>query len=150
MKDYVVLQKSLEEKLLKALGHLNYSFKKVENLSPTIKELDEESLEVWESFSARFSRVCDIFLNRYLRLIVLKEDPGFSGTLRDFLNMGEKIGIIKSALEWLSLRELRNIAAHEYSDKDQEIFFNNLRTLCPKLLELYKLLDKDKDETIKR
>lgn len=29
----------------------------------------------------------------------------------------DHIGIIDSAKEWLTLRELRNIIAHEYSDK---------------------------------
>ena len=129
-----------QEKLKKALTHLAYSYKKVTKLSSNMEELDEETLETWESFAARFARVCDIFLARYLRTLVLIEDPGFSGTLRDFLNVAEKMGVIESAKDWLALRELRNITAHEYSDKDMSMFFTTLRNSCPQLLDITNLL----------
>jgi len=129
-----------QQKLKKALAHLAYSYKKVTKLSPEVEKLDEEMLETWESFAARFARVCDIFLSRYLRTLVLIEDPGFSGTLRDFLNLAEKMGIISSTKDWLALRELRNITAHEYSDKDMGAFFLTLRQSCPHLLAITNLL----------
>lgn len=129
-----------QEKLKKALKHLDYSYKKVAKLSPDVENLDEETLETWESFAARFARVCDVFLARYLRTLVLIEDPGFSGTMRDFLNISEKMGLIESAKDWLALRELRNITAHEYSDKDMSMFFITLRDSCPKLLAITSLL----------
>jgi hypothetical protein len=134
-------QKSIQQvKLKKALAHLEYSYKKVVSLPTDVTKLDEEMLETWESFAARFGRVCDIFLSRYLRTLILIEDPGFSGTLRDFLNVGEKIGLIKDAKDWLALRELRNIASHEYSEKDLSIFLEALRNNCPKLLAISNML----------
>ena len=60
--------KALREKLLKAIGHLEYSYKKIQHIPPDIDTLDEEGLETWESFSARFCRVSDIFLSKYIRM----------------------------------------------------------------------------------
>lgn len=134
---HIVTQK---HKLLKALDHLDYSYQKILGLSAKIADLDEETLEVWESFSARFSRVADIFLTRYLRTAILADDPGFNGTLRDFLNQAEKLNLIDNVDNWMSIRELRNITAHDYSEQDLEQFFNTLRRECPRLLTIRKLL----------
>ncbi len=138
----LVAQKLVQqEKLKKALKHLDYSYKKILTLPMDIEKLDEETLETWESFAARFARVSDIFLSRYMRTLVLLEDPGFSGTMRDFLNIAEKKGFIDSAKEWLMIRELRNITAHEYSDSDMAVFFMSLKNKCPMLLKLIHKLD---------
>ena len=142
MSDLIAQKLVQQEKLKKALSHLDYSFKKVSLLPFDVDTLDEEMLETWESFAARFARVCDIFLARYVRTLVLIEDPGFSGTLRDFLNVAEKMRVISNTKEWLEIRELRNITAHEHSDKDMSAFFLTLRKNCHKLLDISKLLGK--------
>jgi hypothetical protein len=135
----LVIQK---RKLQKALQHLQYSYKKIQSLSTNAEQLNDEELEVWESFAARFSRVTDIFMTQYLRTLVLTNDPGFSGTLRDFINQGEKLKIIDDSNAWMKIRELRNITAHEYSEKDLSTFFANLKKECPRLLKIVDLLDK--------
>lgn len=125
-------------KLSKAIIHLEYSYQKVQQLSP--ENLDEESLETWESFAARFSRVADMFLMKYLKTAILRTDPGFRGSLRDFLNEAEKLNIITSSSDWLAVRELRNIAAHDYTEQNLAALFNKLRTLCPILLTIKEIL----------
>lgn len=130
---YIANQKS---RLKKALAHLEYSYNKVKKLPVNPEQLDDETLEVWESFAARFGRVADIFLTKYLRSLILLEDPGFSGSLRDFVNQGEKLGYIKKADTWMGIRELRNIATYEYTDKDLAAFFQRLRDECPILLSI--------------
>ncbi len=127
---------TIQLQLLKALDHLDYSYQKVLVLPTNPAELDEETLETWESFAARFSRVVDIFLMRVLKAQIKFSDPGFDGTLRDYLNQAEKINLITDTAEWLMLRELRNIAAHEYNDKGLMDFLEKLRHYCPKLLVL--------------
>lgn len=127
-------------KLTKALTHLDYSFNKVRGLPYDTEKLDEESLETWESFSARFSRVSDIFLTRYLRTMILINDPGFSGSLRDFVNQAEKLGIVDNANAWMAIRELRNISAHDYSESDLTAFFERLLKECPRLLTIKEQL----------
>lgn len=136
MPSYVNLLTVSHQKLLKALRHLDYSYQKIKTLPVDATQLDEESLETWESFSARFSRVADIFLTRYLRAYVLNNDPGFEGTLRDFVNQGEKLGIIDDTRVWMGIRELRNITSHDYSESDLTQFFLRLKNEAPRLLEL--------------
>ena len=125
-----------KSKLIKAIGHLEYSYLKVLKLPTELDKLDEETLETWESFAARFSRVADVFLTKYLRACVLLQDPGFNGTFRDILNQGEKLSIVDNTDTWMAIRELRNISAHEYTDKDLSSFFKRLREETPRLIAL--------------
>ncbi len=125
-----------KNKLLKAIGHLDYSYNKVIKLPSDPTQLTEETLETWESFAARFGRVADIFLTKYVRMFVLLDDPGFNGSFRDFVNQAEKLNLIDDADIWMAIRELRNISAHEYTDKDLAGFFEKLRTEAPRLLSI--------------
>jgi len=134
------LQMAQKRKLEKAIAHLEYSYDKVKNLPIDVAGLDNETLENWESFSVRFSRVSELFLSRYLRSSVLINDPGFSGSLRDFVHQGEKLGVIDDAEAWMSIRELRNIAAHDYSEPNLSEFFKRLLIECPRLLAIRKVL----------
>lgn len=124
------------QKLEKAQAHLDYSYQKVKSLSDDVQSLDDESLEVWESFAIRFARVVDMYLMRYLRTRILLEDPGFSGSLRDYVNFAEKLKLIDSADVWMGLRELRNVVAHDYSEKDLGKLYAQLREQCPILLKI--------------
>jgi hypothetical protein len=102
--------------------------------------MDEEDLETWESFAARFCRVSDIFLTKYIRTYVLSQDPGFSGSFRDFLNQAEKLSLIENVDTWMAIRELRNITAHDYTDKDLAVFFQRLQQETHRLLALKHML----------
>lgn len=80
-------------------------------------------------------------MSKYLRSYVLLDDPGFSGSLRDFVNQGEKLGMIDDATAWMRIRELRNLSSHEYNEKDLTHFFQAIKTECPKLLAITNLVD---------
>ena len=135
MTDYNSITLKYRQQLVKALKHFEYSFKKIEKLSTQLSEDDEEAMETWESFSSRFSRVVDLFLTKYVRAIVLQNDPGFEGSLRDFVNQGEKLGVVSNPSNWMALRELRNISAHTYEDELSE-FLTKLRDNSHNLLNL--------------
>ncbi len=138
------LENVLIEELKLGLQHLEYSYNKVTNiakLSTDPRKLDVEELETWESFVARFARVSDIFLSKYIRLKVLKEDPAYRGSFRDFLDMAEKINLISNSDEWMALRELRNKTAHEYTRDDLKLVFEQVLKLTPFMLtELKKVI----------
>lgn len=127
--------------LIKALDRLAFSYKKVQNLPLNTDAFDDETLEIWESFSARFARASDIFLSQYLRTFVLLSDKGFQGSMRDFLNVGEKLKIIDDAEAWMSIRELRNIFAHEYTEDELPSVFKRLLNECPRVLKLRDILN---------
>lgn len=125
-----------KQQLLKALKHLDYSYNKINKFSAHVDSDDDENLEIWESFSARFSRVVDIFLSKFVRSYILYNDPGFKGSLRDHINTAEKLSLIDDSNWWLGLRELRNIAAHEYNNDDIAQLYSRLYYECPRLLQL--------------
>jgi len=127
-------------KLQKALAHLEYSYHKIQTLPQQMDQLDEESLETWESFIARFSRVADLFLSRFIRTKILIEDPGFRGSFRDHLNYAAKIGIIDDVEQWMAIRELRNITVHEYAEDNLTPIFKQVQKECSYLLQLKTLI----------
>lgn len=126
------------EEILSALEYLNYSWTKVQKLSSDPAELDPETLETWESFAARFARVTDIFLTKYLRTRILQADPAFRGELRDFVNQAEKASLLSDANQWMEIRELRNKIAHEYTKSDLSQLFQDVLKTTPFVLEEVK------------
>jgi hypothetical protein len=127
---------SHRNKLLRALKHLEYSHARVASLDTDLTHLSEQELAEWESYTARFARAAEIFLQRYLRTWVLMRDPGFSGSFRDFLNVGHKLGLIDSPETWLAIREMRNRMAHEYEDTRLKLLFEEVRSRTPFVLQL--------------
>jgi hypothetical protein len=112
--------------------HLQYSFTKVQKINlDTLTDQDNETLETLESFSSRFARFSDLVISRYLRFLATENDPTFRCTLIDLLHLAEKHGWIDSAQNWRRIRELRNIAAHEYSTEDYRKLYKELVQLCP-------------------
>ena len=136
------LQDDHRRKVKKAIDHLKYSFAKVQKLPLSKEKWDEEIVETWESFAARFSRVSDLFLARYVRGAILSDDPGFRGSFRDLLDRAEKMGLIDSAETWMAIRELRNLAAHEYAEENLENYMKKLLKYAPELLSIEAKLGK--------
>lgn len=137
-----LLLKSLTQKLIKAIQHLEYSQKKTETLSPEVEKLSLEELEHWESFSARFARASDLFLSKYLRTYIQYHEPGFRGSFRDLVNLAEKLELIEKADTWAEIRELRNILAHEYEEENLSEHFKKVREYTPIILQVRKTLKK--------
>lgn len=135
------LSKLISQDLKKSLSHLEYSYAKVAKMSADVASLDEEALETWESFSARFARTSDIFVSKFLRLKIKGKDPAFRGSVIDLLNEAEKFSWIESAATWRRIRELRNVAAHDYAASDLSALFKELVALCPEILKVKALCD---------
>src|SRR5438093_9871949 len=105
---YDELLREHARQLDKVLARLDSSARNVAGRPTRMSALSDEDLEAWESFLSRFARVSDLFLAKYLRTYVLREDPGFRGSMRDFINQAEKLGLIDDAEAWLAVRELRS------------------------------------------
>ncbi len=134
------LRSKYRQYLIKAVDHLEKSFLKAQKLPTQLSVNSDDSLETWESFTARFARVVDLFMTKYLRVLVLDDDPGFEGSLRDVADRAEKLNLIDSANEWLDRRELRNIQAHDYTDEEFERFVKLLLEQTPAVITIRKLL----------
>ncbi len=122
----------------RALGHLSYSYQKIQNFDLNRETWSEEELEVLESFASRFARASELIISRLFRSMALRQDPGYRGSVIDILNLAEKEGWISSAQSWVRIRELRNIAAHEYTDEEFSKIYRELKVLCPLILAIQK------------
>lgn len=127
-------------KIVKSLNHLEFSHARVLLLSTNPEKLTEAEFETWDGFSTRFSRTADVFLSKYIKAAVTKDDPGFDGSFRDYLNRAEKLGLIQEMNSWLDIRGLRNVIVHEYSDSDLEKIFLKMLKYTPLLIQLRKSL----------
>ena len=140
MTDYEQPLAEHTESIKKALNYLKYSYKKIQSLLMSLHNADPELLETWESFVARFARVTDIFMIKYIRVRILMDDPGFEGTFIDHLNRAEKLGLIHDTHQWREIRNLRNQATHEYSPQELEPYLLQIKALIPMVLEIEKIL----------
>ena len=115
-----------------ALYSLTFSWDKLKNASlPPLASTAYDEFEPWEALTARFARVTDIFVSKYLRLLVLDQDPAFRGETRDLLDTSEKLGFISDADRWMKIRELRNKIAHEYTKQDLVSIFSLVLSFIP-------------------
>lgn len=125
-------------KIIKSLKYFEYTFNRVSKLNTNPKQLTDQEFETWDGFATRFSRTSDLFLSKYIKAAVLKDDPGFDGTFRDYLNRAEKLKLIDNTSDWLEIRSLRNVIVHDYSDDDLEIILKKMLSLSPLILDLPK------------
>ena len=89
-------------------------------------EEDPDLAERVEAFVGRFGRLQDTVGDKLLPLLltVLGEKP--SATI-DNLDRAERLGLIKSADEWMTMRNLRNQMVHEYIE-DPVVISSALQT----------------------
>ncbi|MBI4471960.1 MAG: hypothetical protein HY646_04780 [Acidobacteria bacterium] len=90
--------------------------------------------ESCEALTSRFARLCDFLFQRMFRSIdaIELQDEG-SGI--DRLNRMEKRGIIPSAHEWRSLRDLRNSIVHDYLIESSDEVLRESHRRAHELLE---------------
>lgn len=134
---------AIHAKCLKAYGAFERSLAKIQKLGANPNDLDYDQEEHWEAYCSRFARLQDMLVKRYFRALALEEDPAWSGSVRDLLNLMEKARVIASAREWMELRELRNEMAHEYEDEALEALYQRARAAAPLIMAV-------KAELIKR
>ena len=128
------------QQILKSLRRFEASVKKTAELQVNPAQLSDDDLEAWEGLMSRFARTVDLFVSKLLRLKIVKHEPGFRGSTRDFLNIAEKLGFVDSAEKWLELKELRNRQAHDYEDEDLSGLFEAIRSAAPAVLGIVKFL----------
>jgi Nucleotidyltransferase substrate binding protein like len=124
------------EKFRNAMSHLLKSHAKSASLlGRPLDSLSDEELETLESFAGRFSRAADIASKRLMRTLVLKDDPDFDGSARDLFDLCEKRGYIRSSADWLEIRKVRNLVAHEYEEDELAALYAKLHALTPLLVD---------------
>jgi len=125
----VVLMDKSRDKLEESMKHCLLI-----DLNKELSDADEVSLE---AFSARFSRLSDYLMQRIFRTLDVIEFED-EGTLRDRMNRAEKKGLIESTQDFVKIRTLRNIIAHEYTDEEVIHIYQKVLELTPNLLDTCK------------
>jgi hypothetical protein len=139
MNKNIVLLKSELKLMNDASSILEYSYKKCLKIKLkdqfTLKELD-----AFENLTSRFARLSDIVIQKVIKTIhAINLDD--IATVRDSINVAEKMNLIKSARVMIEIRELRNSIVHEYMpDVIKSIFISILR-LTPHLQKDIKLIN---------
>lgn len=124
----------LQEELLGlqlAAGHLEYSMERCLNLIGQ-EMLPPDQLERLESLTSRFARLADLLIQRIFRLIDEIELTG-GGTILDRIYRAEKRGWANAA-DLISIRELRNLIAHEYATEKMLEIYTSVAAMSPALL----------------
>lgn len=123
----------VEIQLQNGLEILEYSIMKVKNINIQ-SDLNIEELEVMEALTSRFSRLSDIYTQKYLKsFFYLLGETNL--TLIDKANYLEKLEIIKNSKDLLEIREMRNSLSHEYILDSLKEMFEDVIVLFPKLKE---------------
>jgi hypothetical protein len=119
--------------LQEALGWLRRSHDRCRPLGGK-EDWSEEDFDAFEALTSRFARVSDMLLQKYFRALDLVE-LSEGGTLLDVLLRAEKRGIIRSADDFLLIRELRNEISHEYANEGLKALFESVLIRCPDLVQ---------------
>ncbi|MEO8333052.1 MAG: hypothetical protein ABI479_11525 [Gallionella sp.] len=89
-------------------------------------ENDPELADRVEAFVGRFGRLQDTLGDKLLPALLSAMGEKTSSVI-DNLDRAERLGLIKSADEWLTIRDLRNQMIHEYIE-DAELLSSALQT----------------------
>jgi len=92
-------------------------------------ELNDAEVRILDQLVFRFGRLQDAMGSRLLpALLQLAQEWQDNEPFIDKLNRAEKLGMLPSVEQWLTLRELRNQTAHDYPAQ-AEIVMANLQLL---------------------
>ena len=100
---------------------LDWAMSELQNHFPLsadrLDNLSDIEIAVLDQFSTRFAKLQDaIGAKLFPAILELTKEQGEFKAFVDKLNQLEKIGAIRSAEDWLLLREVRNAFAHDYPD----------------------------------
>ena len=122
---------------------LRYALDNLEPLRPIgAAELDAlplESIRDLDQFALRFTKLQDA-MGAHLFPAILRaaQEPLEEATFLDKLNRLESLGVLDDANQWQTLRETRNLLAHEYPDEPQlrATVINRAMEQAERLLEI--------------
>lgn len=101
------------------LKRMEFAKSKVKPFIPINRDnyysLDDETIGFLDQYIFRFSKLQDTMGVRLFPLTLeALAEPMNDKAFIDILNRLEKLGIIRSAFDWVQLRKIRNDIAHEY------------------------------------
>jgi hypothetical protein len=132
--DVVENLKELSEQLELARAWLLRSFEQCKQIGVR-EQYEPEHFDHFENLASRFARASDLLLQKIFRGIdVIELVEG--GSLLDAIHRAEKRDLVDSVEQIRTIRDIRNQVVHEYQPKQLPLFFGELLTQTPVLLDL--------------
>lgn len=136
-----LLEKNFQE-ILETVKVVTDNFERTYNDSKQIdlnsinalSELEWDGFKDIEVLTARFARLSDIYIQKFLRLLDELEAER-QGSIIDRINRAEKRGLIESSEMFLEIRDLRNDIAHDYLPDELLTIFKDVFQQSPKLIK---------------
>ena len=140
------LLESNRELLKRSLPSFEKSLTKCRQIALSL-DLSFEEEEYFDSLTSKFSRVSDIYTQKGLKSLtfLLREE---AVTFIDRMNLCEKLDVIQSAEDMISIRDLRNLIAHEYLTENLVDVYQETLRLSEKLLGAISQTDRFIDRQI--
>lgn len=144
LRDYIKVinlqAKALVDALEEVEKHLPLSADK-------FKRINKIDKAFFDSLAARFSKLQDMIGNKIFKFILEfeKED---AQSLRDKLNILEKLGYIDDVHWWDELRDIRNKLAHDYPD-DYDLLADDFTVMAGRARELLRFWEELKTKLAK-
>lgn len=120
---------------------LKYAISRLSNSMPVtasvMEALSDEDMLIFELYTSRFTKLQDFMGNSLFPAILeIGQELEETMTLVDKLHKLEKMGLIRSADNWIALRKIRNNLTHEYPDNPEltALFFNKAYNMGEELL----------------
>jgi len=145
------LQKIINE-CDKHIKRMNSAYKKIAPILPLDVEkyiaLSEDEIEHIDQYLFRFAKLQDTIGKRLFKVIflLLEEDIEHLAFI-DLLNRLEKLNILESTEQWLTLRKIRNTLSHTYEDEPEEMSIA-INSILDKRQSIEKIYNKLVDYTV--
>lgn len=101
--------------------HLDYSYSKIASwwrVDASFDAWNDDQLESLAAFKMRFAELQDQLASAMRLIAVIEEESTERFTY--VLNYMTQLGILHDIDDWLTVRNLRNAAAHDYSASEEE------------------------------
>lgn len=123
LKNYLEIADIHANRLEKAISHI----KNLNITADNLTNLDDISLGFLELLTSRFAKLQDLIGTKiFSEILNTLQEVSENMSNLDKIYRLEKIGILPSAKEWISMRTLRNTVTHEYPD-NPELMCENIK-----------------------
>jgi len=140
LKDYNLLVRSSREKCLAAIALVHSSVKKLPPYD-IVRKYTHDELEPYDALADRFIRAIEVSI-KFFRSYEIYQEAIAPDTFRDLLHRMEKYDLIRSAVLWVEMRDVRNRIVHDYiPEKRKEMFDLLLGEYGKELLRLARKLE---------
>jgi hypothetical protein len=122
--EYEALEKVLKEKVDKTYTLVTAS---LEELLPfeLNRTYTPKELEPYDALADRFIRCVEVFI-KYFKAYEYHNFADKSPTLRDGMNVMEKVGLITKTPLWMDMRDVRNRIVHNYLPEQTKDIFDSI------------------------